>query len=91
MLALLTGCTTTEKRQNAVNTYNSSNLAQILLQYDINEYGKTENIKVLRSTHNGDFDKAAIESLSKWLYKPKKVDGKPFKQTGLTVQLEYNL
>lgn len=88
---LLTGCATTESTQNSGISYDNPNLAQVLLQYDINEEGKTENIKVLESTHLGIFDRKAIDALSKWLYRPKLVDGKPVKRTGLTVQLEYDL
>jgi protein TonB len=34
---------------------------------------------------------AAIQALEKWSYKPKRVEGKPVKQTGLTVQLDFGM
>jgi TonB family protein len=45
------------------------------MSFDIDELGQTTNIKVLKSTHKGLLDKAAIRTVKKWKYKPKIVDG----------------
>ncbi|WP_352311523.1 energy transducer TonB, partial [Psychrobacter sp. W2-37-MNA-CIBAN-0211] len=37
------------------------------------------------------FDREAIRALKKWKYKPKIVDGKPLRQSGMTVQLDFTL
>lgn len=63
----------------------------VILQFDINEQGATENIEVIESTHNGLFDREAVSSLKKWRYKPKLVNGQPARDTGKKVRLEFQI
>ena len=88
---LLGGCANTEHNNSSLKVDENIDAGIVLLQFDITELGDTSNIIVIESSHGGLFNKKAIEDLSKWKYKPKIVDGKPIKQVGLTVQLEYYL
>jgi TonB family protein len=61
------------------------------LSFDINEIGEVVNIKVVKSTHEGILDKAAIGALKKWKYKPKVVDGIAVLQKDLKVRLQFDI
>jgi len=63
----------------------------VKLSFTINEIGGVEDVKVMDSKPKRVFDKSARRALKKWKYKPKVVDGKPMRQPGLTVQLEFNM
>lgn len=63
----------------------------VKLRFDINELGGVENVKVTDASPKRVFDREAKKALRKWKYKAKIVDGKPQYQTGLTVQLDFNL
>lgn len=61
------------------------------LSFDITELGDVANIKVIKSTHQGMLDKAAIRALGKWKYKPKVVDGVAVVQKDMKVRLEFDI
>jgi TonB family protein len=61
------------------------------LSFDINEIGEVVNIKVVKSTHKGILDKAAIRALKKWKYKPKVVNGIAVLQKDLKVRLQFDI
>ena len=63
----------------------------VKLSFTINEIGGVEDVKVIEAQPKRLFDKAAKRALKKWKYKPKVVDGKPQKQPGLTVQLDFKM
>lgn len=63
----------------------------VRLSFTINEMGGVENIKVVESKPRRVFDKAARRALKRWKYKPKMADGKPVKQEGQTVQLDFTM
>ncbi|GHG02384.1 energy transducer TonB [Thalassotalea marina] len=63
----------------------------VKLGFDINELGEVINISVIDSQPKRLFDKAAKSALKKWKYKAKIVDGKPVIQSGITVQLDFNM
>lgn len=63
----------------------------VKLSFTINELGEVENVQVLESKPKRVFDKAARRALKRWKYKPKIVDGKPVKQEGQTVQLDFTM
>ncbi|MFW0776180.1 MAG: TonB family protein [Rickettsiales bacterium] len=62
------------------------------LIFDITPYGRTENIRVFNSEPEGVFDKAAIQALQKWKYKPATDDGvavgQKNQQTRITFEIE---
>jgi protein TonB len=63
----------------------------VQLSFEINEVGGVENVEVINAEPKRVFDREAKKALLKWKYKPKVVDGKPMRQTGLTVQLDFKL
>ena len=63
----------------------------VQLSYDIDENGRTVNISVIKSVPENVFNEVGKCALSKWKYKPKLVNGTPVYQSGLSVQLDFNL
>jgi protein TonB len=63
----------------------------VKLSFTINEIGGVEDVEVIDAEPKRIFDKEARRALKKWKYKPKVVDGKPIKQPGLTVQLDFKM
>jgi len=63
----------------------------VKLSFTINEIGGVEDVKVIDAKPKRVFNRAAKRALRKWKYKPKVVDGKPMKQLGLTVQLDFKM
>jgi protein TonB len=63
----------------------------VKLSFTINEIGGVEDVKVIDAQPKRIFDKEAKRALRKWKYRPKVVDGKPQKQYGLTVQLDFKM
>lgn len=63
----------------------------VKLSFSINEIGGVEDVTVIDAEPKRIFDKEARRALRKWKYKPKVVDGKPLRQTGLSVQLDFKM
>jgi len=63
----------------------------VRLSFTINEVGGVENVEVIEAEPRRIFDREAKRALRKWKYKPKIVDGKPVKQTGMKVQLDFKM
>ena len=63
----------------------------VKLSFTINEVGGVEDIEVMDAEPKRIFDREARRALDKWKYKPKIEDGKPIKQFGLIVQLDFKL
>lgn len=63
----------------------------VILSFTINKIGGVEDVKVLEAQPKRVFDKEAKRALRKWKYKPKVVEGKPLRQPGLTVQLDFKM
>lgn len=63
----------------------------VQLGFDISTEGKPVNIKVIKSEPEGVFDAPAICALSKWKYSPKIENGVAVTETGVTVQLDWDL
>jgi protein TonB len=63
----------------------------VILSFSINKIGGVEDVKVIEAQPKRLFDKEARRALKKWKYKPKVVDGKALRQTGLTVQLDFSM
>ncbi|MBY6186722.1 energy transducer TonB [Marinobacter hydrocarbonoclasticus] len=63
----------------------------VILSFTINEMGGVDDVKVIEAEPRRLFDQEARRALRKWKYKPKIVDGKPVKQPGQTVRLDFTL
>ncbi|KZN58582.1 energy transducer TonB [Pseudoalteromonas luteoviolacea] len=63
----------------------------VQLEFTINELGGVEDIKVIAAEPKRIFNREAQRALRKWKYRPKIVDGKPEKQIGIQVQLDFKL
>jgi protein TonB len=63
----------------------------VQLSFTINELGGVDDVKVIAAEPKRIFNREAVRALRKWKYRPKIVDGKPLKQPGLTVQLDFKL
>ena len=63
----------------------------VILSFSINQIGGVEDVKVIEAKPKRLFDKEARRALKRWKYKPKMVDGKPEKQTGQSVRLDFTL
>ena len=50
--------------------------ARVVIQYVVNVEGKTEQLKVLEQSSEG-CARAAVDAISKWIYRPATIDGKP--------------
>ncbi|QYJ93578.1 energy transducer TonB [Shewanella spartinae] len=63
----------------------------VLLEFDISASGAVENIKVIQARPKRIFDRAAINALKKWKYKPKMEEGRVTPQTKQQVRLDFKL
>jgi len=48
----------------------------VVTSFTVNERGRIEDVKVIESEPEGVFDRAAVVAMEKFLFKPKKVNGK---------------
>lgn len=63
----------------------------VKLSFDINASGEPVNIKIMDADPKRVFERSARRALSKWRYKPAIKDGKPVRQIGNEVTLEFKL
>lgn len=56
-----------------------------------NFHSQSMNVEVIDADPKRIFDREAKRALSKWKYRPKIIDGKPQKQVGLQVQLDFKI
>ena len=63
----------------------------VKLRFSIMEDGSVDEVEVIEAEPRRVFDREAIRALRRWKYSPKVVDGKPQKQTGQQVQLDFTL
>ena len=61
------------------------------LRFSIDTAGQVQDVQVVNAEPRRIFDKAAVQALKRWKYRPKVVDGKAIAQTGLAVRLDFNL
>lgn len=62
----------------------------VLVRYDVNERGDTENIEIEQTT-NKCLNEAASEAVVKWKYRPKTVDGAPVARRGVQTVVSFVL
>ena len=63
----------------------------VQLSFTIDELGGVTDVEVIDADPKRIFDREAKRALRKWKYRPKIIDGKPQKQPGLQVQLDFKL
>lgn len=68
----------------------AKNTESVLLQFDVTKEGTTQNIQVLEST-SWCFEKPAIKSVEKWLYRPKILFGEAVEREGVVTQVTFRL
>lgn len=63
----------------------------VRLRFTIMEDGSVDEVEVIEAEPRRVFDREAIRALRRWKYSPKVVDGKPVRQPGQQVQLDFTL
>ena len=63
----------------------------VIVGFDISEKGTVINTRVIDANPKRIFDKAALQAVKMWKYKPKLMQGKAIVQTNQTVQLDFTL
>lgn len=63
----------------------------VVFKFDISEKGAADKIVVVKSSPKGVFDKNALKAFKQWEFKPATKGGKPIRQKGLLVQLDFKL
>ena len=64
---------------------------QVTLRYDINVDGRVFNLRVVEAEPEGVFEKAALEALSQWRFRPPVVDGRNVALRDRVSTLEFRL
>ena len=59
--------------------------------FDVNNLGITENLRVIRSSPEGIFEKHALEAVAQWRYQPRVVDGEAMPFLGLTKRITFEI
>jgi TonB family protein len=49
----------------------------VIVQFVVNQKGRTTDLKVLQSIPKGVFDRAAVDAIAQWRYRPAHYDGHP--------------
>ncbi len=63
----------------------------VKMRFSIMPDGSVDEIEVVDASPKRVFDKEATRALKRWKYSPKIENGKALKQTGIMVQLDFNL
>ncbi len=65
----------------------------VVVQFDVLRSGQVDpkSVIVVEAQPPGVFDRAAINAVKRWKYKPKVVNGEPVPRTGLQTQLTFEL
>lgn len=63
----------------------------VTLKFDIGPSGQVLRPRVLAAEPARIFDRAALNAVKKWKYKPQVLDGKPVTTRGITVRLTFKL
>jgi len=63
----------------------------VLLEFTISKKGTVKNPRVIEAKPPGVFDRAALQAIRKWKYKPKIQNGVPMETVGVQVQLTFKL
>ncbi|HAG38836.1 MULTISPECIES: TonB family protein [unclassified Pseudoalteromonas] len=101
---IITGCTTTPLQDSPTATVKSTvppkypvaevrNKTEgfVTMSFDVDSYGRPNNIKVINAKPEQVFNSEAKRALSKWQYSPKVVNGVAVPDKNLEMTIEFNL
>lgn len=63
----------------------------VLVRFDISALGTVMNTRVIESTPVGMFDRAALQAIARWRYRPAVIDGQAVERRGVQVRLRFEL
>jgi len=63
----------------------------VVVEFTISESGSTKDVKIVSASPRGIFDRAAIEAVKKFRYRPKKIDGQTIEVAGVRNKITFNL
>ena len=73
------------------NCFSSASMKElVVISFDINSEGTTENVDVLSST-NSCFNRMARNAVKKWRYEPKIIDGAAVRRDGMETELTFEM
>jgi TonB family protein len=74
--------------RRCMDTARSSEI--VIVEFDVNEAGDTENIKVVDSTLRC-LESPSVSSVAEWKYAPRMREGKPVRRTGVQTLISFQL
>lgn len=63
----------------------------VTLSFDVDKTGSVKNVLVLDAEPKRVFNRAAVNALSKWKYRPKVVNGQVLDQVGLETKMQFSI
>ncbi|MED5550105.1 MAG: energy transducer TonB [Pseudomonadota bacterium] len=63
----------------------------IMVRFDVNERGRTENAEVIAAAPAGIFNEAALDAISRWRYTPARLNGEAVVRPGVLTRFHFNL
>ena len=63
----------------------------VLLEFTIDQLGQAVDLVVIEADPKGMFDRAALNAIKKWKYRPKMQDGRPTMRPGVRQLISFNI
>jgi protein TonB len=63
----------------------------VLLEFTIDQLGQAVDLAVIEADPKGMFDRAALNAIKKWKYRPKMQDGRPTMRPGVRQLISFNI
>ena len=63
----------------------------VLLEFTIDQLGQAVDLMVIEADPKGMFDRAALNAIRKWKYRPKMQDGRPVMRPGVRQLISFNI
>ncbi|MCH1542305.1 MAG: TonB family protein [Alphaproteobacteria bacterium] len=63
----------------------------VLLEFTIDQLGQAVDLMVIEADPKGMFDRAALNAIKKWKYRPKMQDGRPTMRPGVRQLISFNI
>jgi protein TonB len=61
------------------------------LEFTIDQLGQAVDLVVIEADPKGMFDRAALNAIKKWKYRPKMQDGRPTMRPGVRQLISFNI